>query len=836
MGKETTNGVGQKKIDEMTNKLLREGVIELSRSRWCNPVKIVEKPDGSLRLCQNLRKLNTIVEDDKYSLPEIEGILVKVGQKKWFTVLDLKDGYFQIRLHKDSREKTAFKLKNRLYQCKRLVMGYKNSPAIFQRIMDKELDGVIGNGCEVYLDDIIVYGNTEKEHDENLDRVMRRLDKADLRVKEVKMQYRRQEVLALGHIINGETGRPKEDKVEEMRRWAMPETKEELRRFLGFINHYSRYIKDFANKTAELYDKMKEGSKFEMRQQDKETVERLKEEFATAKLDTWVDGREIVLTTDASGVAAGRILSQIDEKGNERIIAFGSYKFKSAERNYGITERELYAMVLGIEKYEHYLRGRKFTVIVDHRALECWNRKMEFGSERIQRWMHRIDGFNMVVKYRKGSEMTAVDALSRREQMDVEKTTERETEYGISSKSKYWVRIQWKNGTPWIEGADGLDRRLIKTRMKTDIMNRAHEETGHGGMEKMRDWIETDQESTWVGLKTDLLEKVKSCEKCQKNNQKRSISKGKFIETGKALEMVGMDVMGPVEEHNLVCVLDYFTRIVMVRAKKGRGAADMIAVMEEWIQTRGKPEKLVTDTAKEYVADKWMRFLEKTGIENYRGSIEVHATLRRVERVIKSVWEIYRKIGTDGELKDRVQRIENAINGRRHDGIGMKPNEAWEIAQGQQDAPGRVAQAQHTRGENAGNGGYENRQKDAPGRVAQAQYTKGENAGNGGYTHRQKDAEEGRADRDIRMDILREKNSAKGEYARKRFQEEKDEAKAKEGETVWFRKKPENKKQDRFPKEGKVDRVTEEGTYLVTEADTGKKSKISHRRIKRKVI
>ncbi|KAI5161561.1 hypothetical protein NEAUS03_1652 [Nematocida ausubeli] len=143
--------------------------------------------------------------------------------------------------------------------------------------MDKELDGVIGNGCEVYLDDIIVYGNTEKEHDENLDRVMRRLDKADLRVKEVKMQYRRQEVLALGHIINGETVRPKEDKVEEMRRWAMPETKEELRRFLGFINHYSRYIKVYANKTAELYDKMKEGSRSEMRQQGKETIERLKE-------------------------------------------------------------------------------------------------------------------------------------------------------------------------------------------------------------------------------------------------------------------------------------------------------------------------------------------------------------------------------------------------------------------------------------------------------------------------------------------------------------------------------------------------------------------------------
>ncbi|KAI5166390.1 hypothetical protein NEIRO03_1034 [Nematocida sp. AWRm78] len=173
-----------KKVDELTRKLVENKIIEESRSDWCNPVSLVEKPDGTLRLCENMRELNTLVEDDLYPLPDIGTILMRIGGKKWFTVIDLKDGYFQIRLEQGSKKKTAFQLKNRLYQSTRLVMGYKNSPAIFQRIMNRELDGVIEDGCEVYLDDIIVYGDTVEEHDRNLERVMERLQRAGKRAKE----------------------------------------------------------------------------------------------------------------------------------------------------------------------------------------------------------------------------------------------------------------------------------------------------------------------------------------------------------------------------------------------------------------------------------------------------------------------------------------------------------------------------------------------------------------------------------------------------------------------------------------------------------------------------
>lgn len=750
---------------------MRNGIIEISKSEWCNPVSLREKPDGTLRLCENMRELNRIVKEDGYSLPDIEVILRNIGEKKWFTVIDLKDGYFQIRLKESSKKKTAFRLKNRLYQSTRLIMGYENSPAIFQRIMDRELDGIIGNGCEVYLDDIIVYGDTLEEHDKNIERVMERLDKADLRVKKEKIQYRRKEVTALGHIINGEKMKPKEKKKEELRERKVPTTKEEMRRFLGFMNHYSRYIRGYSEKTTKLYEKLKEGVKFEMNEEDKRKIETLKEEFGRAELDVWRKEREIVLETDASKVAAGYILMQKDEKGKEYLIGYGSHKFKKAELNYGITERELLAIVLGVERYEHYLRGRKFKVITDHSALVQLNKKSEAGNERMQRWMEKLGEYNMEIEYRKGEEKIAADALSRKYGEEKAKDM-MEKEYGASQRSRYWIGVEWReDGVPEKTGEDRYVREIIKIKERGKWKELAHKETGHGGADKMQEWVENTEGKTWLNMKSKLKDWTDNCDACKRNNQKRSINKGEFIETIRKLQMVGVDTMGPIEENWIICILDYYTRITKLKVTKKHREEEMIKAKEEWCEERGVPEMIMTDTAKEYIGDKWRKYLEEKKIKGHTGAIEVHGTIRRVERVIKTVWEVYRKTKEElkGTLEERVRMIERMINNRVHEGIKMRPEEAWRCKEN-------------------------TKQKE----------------------------------------ILEKRNSKEGEYAERRFKKEEDKEMWRfgKGEEIWIRRKPERKQEQRFKIKGVITKV-EGGSYICTiQKEGGKKTKINYRRIK----
>ena len=156
--------------------LLEAGYIEPSASDWCNPLRPVLKPDGSVRLTSNMQFLNNIVESNNYTVPHIEKIIERTQGMQYFTVIDLKDGYYQIPLRKQDREKTAFKFNNRLYQWTRMPQGFKNSPAIFQTIMDEMLAEHVDKICSVYLDDVIVYGRNVIEHDTNLTKVLELLN------------------------------------------------------------------------------------------------------------------------------------------------------------------------------------------------------------------------------------------------------------------------------------------------------------------------------------------------------------------------------------------------------------------------------------------------------------------------------------------------------------------------------------------------------------------------------------------------------------------------------------------------------------------------------------
>ena len=208
--------------------MLENKIIEPTNSSWCNPIRPVMKENGEIRITVNMQFLNNLVEPNNYTVPHIQNIIEKTQGKKWFTIIDLKDGYYQILVDPKDKFKTAFRFNNQLYQFIRMPQGFKNSPAIFQQIMDKVLMEELDIACNVYLDDIVVYGRTEAEHDRNLERVVKKLEENNFKINVSKMQYKQNEVKLLGSIINGMTQRPIPEKQMKILSFQTPKTKKEL--------------------------------------------------------------------------------------------------------------------------------------------------------------------------------------------------------------------------------------------------------------------------------------------------------------------------------------------------------------------------------------------------------------------------------------------------------------------------------------------------------------------------------------------------------------------------------------------------------------------------------
>ena len=218
-------------FQELVNELEKNGVIEESRSLWLNPVVLVRKSSGKLRFCADFRRLNDLVDQDGYELPRIQEIISSLNGNKWFSVLDLKDGFFQINLRLEDREKTAFYTGKRLMQFVKMPQGYKNSPSVFQRAMYFILGDLLGSVCLAYIDDILVFGKTIQEHDSRLEMVLIKLQKYGLKENVDKRVFRKKEVKFLGFNISENRVKPTHERAQGIVQYSSPKSKKDLRRF-----------------------------------------------------------------------------------------------------------------------------------------------------------------------------------------------------------------------------------------------------------------------------------------------------------------------------------------------------------------------------------------------------------------------------------------------------------------------------------------------------------------------------------------------------------------------------------------------------------------------------
>ena len=396
------------------------GMVEDSESAWSSQVVLVKKKDGTKRMAIDYRRLNaaTIPMTEPIPLPEV--MFAHLQGARIFSKMDLLKGFWQIPVKKGSRPYLAFATPLGLKQPTRMPFGIRNAPAVFQREMQRVLKDKLYKGVMVYIDDILIYSATADEHEVLVEWVLRRLQEEGYYAHPDKCEFFRHEVEFLGHVISAAGVAVQQHKVQRVREWPVPQTKKDVKSFLGMTGYYRKFIESYSRVAVPLTNLTADDVKWKWTAEEQDAFQVLKDALCKAPILAHADpAKPYVIQTDASAFAIGGFLAQNQSDGSLRPIAYWSRKLNGAETRYSATERELLALVEAVDEWRVYIEGSPHSVILrsDHRPLMWLNSKPDLSS-RLFRWVERLDGHAFRIEHVAGKANNIADALSRRADMD----------------------------------------------------------------------------------------------------------------------------------------------------------------------------------------------------------------------------------------------------------------------------------------------------------------------------------------------------------------------------------------------------------------------------------
>lgn len=335
-------------VDCIIDDLLRKQRIEKVEgpSEWQSAVVTAKKGDGALRMCTDMRMLNKAIERERFELPTLEDLQVELEGSKHFSVFDFKDAFHHILLDEESRALTTFVTHRGLFRYRVLNFGLASASEIFQRTMQNHvlrgLPGVFN-----YIDDVMVYGKSQSEHDTNASQFLQRVEEMQVELNMAKSQISQSCVKFMGHSITRDGISPAPGKIDAVVRFATPKNKDELKSFLGLVGYVTnRFRHDLAELTNELRAILNSKGPFCWNEEAEEAFKKLKDVVQnTIKLSFYVKKDRTLLYADASPTAIGAVLVQIDSNGNARVVSCASKSLTEVERRYAQTEREALALV-----------------------------------------------------------------------------------------------------------------------------------------------------------------------------------------------------------------------------------------------------------------------------------------------------------------------------------------------------------------------------------------------------------------------------------------------------------------------------------------------------------
>ncbi|XP_064462613.1 uncharacterized protein LOC135373319 [Ornithodoros turicata] len=395
-------------------RMLDLGIIEEGESDYASPMIIVEVPGKEPRPCIDYRKLNAVTKNQVYPIPNVEERVERVSRAKFITTLDLVRGYWQVPMSKTAKRYAAFTTPFGTYLPKMLSFGLKNAPFCFSKLMDQILRGAEKYAVP-YLDDVAVFSQSWQEHLDHLRDVFSRLRRAGLTLKASKCHLAQSEVLYLGHRVGQGKRKPAELKVEAIANFPRPQSKAEVRGFLGLTGYYRSYIRQYSEIASPLTDALRKDAPAKVAWDD--AKEKAFRDLKTALTNPPVlrapdFSKPFVVQCDASNRGMGVILCQEGDDNEEHPILYASRKLSVREEAYSASEKECACLVWATQKLSCYLYGADFVFVTDHCPL-TWLSQMSNKNPRLLRWSLALQQYNFEVRYKKGKANVNVDCLSR---------------------------------------------------------------------------------------------------------------------------------------------------------------------------------------------------------------------------------------------------------------------------------------------------------------------------------------------------------------------------------------------------------------------------------------
>jgi len=680
--------------------LLAKGFIRPSTSPYAAGVHVVSKNDKH-RLVIDYRRLNDITIKHEYPIPQLQNLFALLSNATHFSKLDMKSGYHQIRMHPDSIQYTNMVTRYGAYEWLVMPFGLINCPSTFCQIMQQIMFDYLDVFVICYLDDFIVYSQSEQQHEKHLQMIFQRFRDNHMFLNKDKCSFNQKSIDFLGHVISHNSVRPQFDKVESIKNWKPLNTKEDVQQFLGFINFYRTFIPNCASNSQHLTNLLKKDVPFVWTSAHQQEFEYLKSILVSDTCLTMPDmSQPFELFTDASNTCVSAVLTQ-----NKRPVEYFSRKLRANELNWVIYEKEALALIEAINRWKHYLQTKPFTVKIDNQALSFLKSQKHLSSRQI-RWIEFLASFSFDIKHVK-SEHNQSDALSR---SDLSHT---HLNNMLANMSSVELRDDILDDIKAIYQTDDFCKKVLENpsnyknqclsvrdelimknntqvfvpdsrTIKHKLMKEAH--SGHFHIQKTlellsRNWY-------WPAMATDVKQHIEKCKRCQINKTSTTRPYGLLQPHSipdQPWQVISMDFIThlPEFEHNgltydsILTVTCKLTKMVHLIPLNTTASASEVAKLffQNVVRIHGLPLLIISDRDVKFTSNFWKSLFKSFNTQLMFSSSYHPQTDGQSERTNRTVEQLIRTtVGlNETEWLESLPLIEFTINNAVNSSTGFSP-------------------------------------------------------------------------------------------------------------------------------------------------------------------
>ncbi|KAK3092457.1 hypothetical protein FSP39_003031 [Pinctada imbricata] len=708
----------RKKVETELKKLEENDIIEKVEgpTPWVSPIVVAQKPKkpDEIRMCVDMRLPNKAILRTRHITPTVDEIIHDLNGSKFFSKLDMNSGYHQLELDESSRYITTFTTHVGLRRYKRLNFGISSAAEIFQSTVSEALQGI--SGVKNMSDDIIVYGETEEEHDERLKAVLDRLREQSITLNKSKCEFKKQKLSFFGYIFSSDGVSADPGKIKAIKSARQPTNTSEVRSFLGMTNYVSRFIENYSTITEPLRKLTQKNVNWTWGTNQQNAFDKLKDSLTSDKVMSYYDPKKHTeVVVDASPVGLGAILTQ-----EGKIIAYASRSLTDVEQRYSQTEREALAIIWSCEHFHLYIYGSTFSLVTDHKPLETiFNNPKSRPPARIERWRLRLQAYTFTVKYKRGVDNPA-DYMSRHpnqalNQSSEEKIAERfinfVAEYAvpktislsdIAEASTNDANIQrairnlrsgkWHNKTEnkqkhsfhkvrnelSIANHDGKEfllrgsRLVIPFSLQRKIVEIAHE--GHQGIVKTKQLL---REKVWFpGIDSAVENLCRSCVPCLATTPENKIEPLKMSPLPDSpWNEVSVDFCGPFPSGDyLLVVIDDYSRYPEVEIVHSTSARTTMTRLDKIFATHGIPQVVKTDNGPPFQSQQFRDFSKYMGFKHRKITPLWPRANGEVERFMRTIGKLIKTANIEGKnWKQEIYQFLRNYRATPHSTTGIPP-------------------------------------------------------------------------------------------------------------------------------------------------------------------